>query len=245
MEAVLDPRAITRNVRVGNRVTRPLRQVLMHFTSGAITGQPLPTKQRTDDRYELLAKFQGLLETLGFGGIVVLVDRVDEPHLINGSVEQMRALLWPMLDNKFLKHPGIGFKLLLPIELAQFIDREDREFYQRARLDKQNMIPSLEWTGEALYDAAAARLKAGRPGRHAAAPPSCSIRPSPSPADGRLSRAACPPALVQVHVPVVRGPLQRLHRRSPRLEDFQRAFESVLALYSRDQDAFDRGLKAG
>ena len=39
--------------------------------------------------------------------------RVDEPHLINGSVEQMRAMLWPMLDNKFLKHPGLGFKLLL------------------------------------------------------------------------------------------------------------------------------------
>ena len=89
------------------------------FHEAEITGQPLPTKQRTDDRYELLAKFQGILETLGFAGIVVLVDRVDEPHLINGSVEQMRALLWPMLDNKFLKHPGIGFKLLLPIELAQ------------------------------------------------------------------------------------------------------------------------------
>ncbi len=153
-------RAITRNVRVGNRVTRPLRQVLMHFTGGEFTGQPLPTKQRTDDRYELLSKFQGILQTLGFDGIVVLVDRVDEPHMINGSVEQMRALLWPMLDNKFLKHPGVGFKLLLPIELSQYIDREDRDFYQRARLDKQNMIPSLEWTGEALYDVALARLKA-------------------------------------------------------------------------------------
>ena len=40
----------------------PLRQVLMHFTAGEITGQPLPTKQRTDDRFELLAKFQGILE---------------------------------------------------------------------------------------------------------------------------------------------------------------------------------------
>ena len=90
----------------------------------------------------------------------MLVDRVDEPHMINGSVEQMRMLLWPMLDNKFLKHPGIGFKLLLPIELSHYIDREDRDFYQRARLDKQNMIPSLEWTGEALFDVASARLKA-------------------------------------------------------------------------------------
>ena len=78
----------------------------------------------------------------------------------------MKALLWPMLDNKFLKQPGVGIKLLLPIELAQYIDREDRDFYQRARLDKQNMVPSLEWTGEALFDVASARLKAcALPGR--------------------------------------------------------------------------------
>ena len=38
----------------------------------------------------------------------MLVDRVDEPYLINGSTELMRALVWPMLDNKFLKHPGLG-----------------------------------------------------------------------------------------------------------------------------------------
>ena len=33
---------------------------------------------RTDDRYELLYKFQGLLKALGFSGIVVLVDRVED-----------------------------------------------------------------------------------------------------------------------------------------------------------------------
>ena len=64
-----------------------------------------------------LAKLQNVLRTLGFSGIVVLVDRVDEPYLINGSAELMRALVWPLLDNKLLKHPGIGFKLLLPSEL--------------------------------------------------------------------------------------------------------------------------------
>ena len=62
------------------------------------------------------------------------MDRVDEPHLINSSAEQMRALLWPMLDNKFLKHPGMGFKLLLPVELYYYVKREEREFYERARL---------------------------------------------------------------------------------------------------------------
>ena len=108
----------------------------------------------------MLLKLQGLLKTLGYRGIVVLVDRVDEPHLINGSAELMKSLVWPMLDNKFLKHPGLGIKLMLPIELTRFIDREERDFYQRARLDKQNMIPSFEWSGEALYDVTNARIRA-------------------------------------------------------------------------------------
>ena len=126
---------ITRQLRVVNHEANPLRQVLMHFRPDEIGSQPLPNKERTDDRFELLVKFQGVLKTLGFGGVIVLVDRVDEPHLVNGSPEQMRALLWPMLDNKFLKHPGVGFKLLLPLELSYFIDREERDIYKRARLD--------------------------------------------------------------------------------------------------------------
>jgi hypothetical protein len=239
-------RAITKNVRVGNRVTRPMRQVLMHLTAGEITGQPLPTKQRTDDRYELLSKFQGILETLGFAGIVVLVDRVDEPHMINGSVEQMRAMLWPMLDNKFLKHPGIGFKLLLPIELSQYIDREDRDFYQRARLDKQNMIPSLEWTGEALYDVALARLRAcALPG----ASPSLRDLFDESITDRRLMDAfrglRVPRHLFKFMYRLMVAHCNAYTDESPSWKISSERFESTLALYSRDQDAFDRGLKAG
>ena len=147
-------RGIVRNVRVGNRETNPLRQVLMNFTHAEIDSQPLPNKPRTDDRYELLSKLQGVLRTLKYTGILILVDRVDEPYLINGSAEQMRALLWPMLDNKFLKHPGWASSSCCRSSLWRFVEREERDFYQRARLDKQNMIPSLEWTGEALYDVA-------------------------------------------------------------------------------------------
>ena len=149
---------IVRNARVLNRSVGPLRYVLVQFPADQIADQPLPDHQRTDDRYELLAKFQNVLRTLGFSGVVVLVDRVDEPYLINGSAELMRALVWPLLDNKLLKHPGIGFKLLLPSELAHYLDREDRDFHQRARLDKQNLVRSLEWTGQSLYDVANARL---------------------------------------------------------------------------------------
>lgn len=105
-------RGTTRELTVINHTTNPLRQVLMNFTGDELANQPVPNRPRTDDRYELLAKFQGVLKTFGYDGIVVLVDRVDEPHLINGSPELMKALLWSMLDNKFLD-PGVGFKLLL------------------------------------------------------------------------------------------------------------------------------------
>ena len=71
----------------GNQSLGPLRQVLMQFTGNELASQPLPNKDSTDSRYELLVKFQTLLDSLGFAGIVVLVDRVDEPHLINGSAE--------------------------------------------------------------------------------------------------------------------------------------------------------------
>ena len=52
---------IVRNLRVGNRQINPLRQVLMNFTHAEIDSQPLPSQPRTDDRYELLSKLQGVL----------------------------------------------------------------------------------------------------------------------------------------------------------------------------------------
>ncbi len=239
-------RGIARNVRVGKQEVLPLRKLLMNFSAPELSGQPLPLKPRTDDRYELLTKFQGILQTLGYRGIVVLVDRVDEPHLINGSVDQMRALLWPMLDNKFLKHQGIGFKLLLPIELSQFIDREDRDFYQRARLDKQNMIPSLEWTGEALYDVANARLRAcAVPGKT----PSLRELFDDSITDRRLMDAfrglRVPRHLFKFLYRIFVAHCNSYTDDVPVWRVTGERFETVLALYSRDQDAFDRGLKAG
>jgi hypothetical protein len=150
-----------------------------------------------------------------------------------------------MLDNKFLKHPGIGFKLLLPIELSYYIDREDRDFYQRARLDKQNLVPSLLWTGEALYDIANARLQAcATNGRS----PSLSELFDPAVGERRLIDA-----LRTLRVP--RHLFKFLYRlfvshsnahtdEKPAWQISGETFESVLALYQRDQEAFDRGLGA-
>ena len=88
---------------------------------------------------------------------------MDEPQQVEGDPRKMRAFIWPLLDNKFLRHPGIGFKLLLPIELAYYLEKENKEFYDRARPDKLNMIKPLRWTGPSLYDLASDRLRACRP----------------------------------------------------------------------------------
>jgi hypothetical protein len=49
---------------------------------------------------------------------------------------------------------------MLPKELQRDVDRETREFHERARLDKQNVIRAFEWSGESLYDLARARMLA-------------------------------------------------------------------------------------
>ncbi len=239
-------RRIVRNARVLNHGTNLLRKVLMKFTGPQIVGQPLPAQPRTDDRYEMLTKLQNVLHSLRFEGIIVLVDRIDEPYLINGSTELMRELLWPMLDNKFLKHPGIGLKLLLPIELERLVDREDSEFHQRARLDKQNLIRSLQWTGQSLYDMANARIGA------------CAAQgASPTVAvlfDGSIDQRRLMDAFGTLRVP--RHMFKFIYRlftthcnahsdENPAWQISSGTFESVLALYQRDQDAFDRGVGAG
>lgn len=235
-------RSITRSTRVLNQNVSLLRRLLLRFPGRQLVGQPLPAYRRTDDRYQLLAKFQEVLHTLGFSGVIVLVDRVDEPYLINGSAELMRAMLWPMLDNKFLKHPGLGLKLLLPVELSYYMDREDREFHQRARLDKQNLVRSLDWTGQSLYDLAESRLQAcavnGRT-------PRLTDLFEPSVDQHRLVNA-----LRILRVP--RHLFKFLYRLfvthtnahtddNPAWQISGETFEAVLALYQREQDAFDRG----
>lgn len=239
-------RGILKRMRVGIHETNPLRQILMHFTPAEISGQPLPNKDSNDDRYELLLKLQGLLETLGHRGIIVLVDRLDEPHLVNGSAELMKALLWPMLDNKFLKHPGMGLKLMLPIELTRFIEREERDFYQRARLDKQNMVPSFEWTGEALYDVATARVKAcAKPG----AKPALTDLFEPAVNQDRLIGAfrglRVPRRLFKFLYRLIADHCNAHTDQNPNWKISSTLFETTLAIHLREQDAFDRGVGAG
>ena len=248
-------RAIRSGLRVLARDPAALRWELLWFKPSELGGQPLPSTRRdgAEERYELLRKFLAVLKTLGHAGIVVLVDRVDEPQLIEGDPRKMRALVWPMLDHKFLRHPGIGAKLLLPIELAYYLEKEDKEFYDRARPDKLNLIKPLRWTGPSLYDLATDRLQA------------CAI---PSPSDNGNPHA---PRLRQMiddsvgddalkdalgHLRTPRQLFKFLHRLfeehchrhtedAPRWTIDPDTFRTVLSAHLRDLDAFDRGYGHG
>ena len=206
----------------------------------------MPVAQQTDHRYQLLEKLQSVLRSLRLDGIVVVVDRVDEPYLINGSADLMQALVWPMLDNKFLKHPGLGLKLLLPVELERRVDRQERDFHERARLDKQNLIRSLAWTGQSLYDLANARLKACASDGKA---PTITDLLDPA-IDARRLKDGLATLRVPRHLFKFMYRLFTTHCNAhsddnPVWRIDQGEFESVLALYQRDQDALDRGVGAG
>lgn len=239
----LKARKIAQNVRVLRRDTPALRGLLMSLAGVDLENQPLPNRPRTDDRYELLAKLQGVLKSLGVTGVLVLVDRVDEPHLTSGKVELMRDFVWSMLDNKFLKQPGLGLKLLLPAELMEHLSREDRDFHQRARIDKQNMVPSLDWTGEALLDLANARLAA------------CSEGASTTKLQDLLAEDVSETRLVDAlrSLRTPRHLFKFLYRlisaqcnahtdTDPEWKISGPTFETVFAVYSRDQSTVDRGL---
>jgi hypothetical protein len=108
----------------------------------------------------MLDRLRRVLRHFGYAGMVVVIDRVDEPTLISGDPERMRAVIWPLFNNKFLQQEGLGVKMLLPIELRHALFKESSAFFQEARLDKQSLVERLNWTGAMLYDLCDARLKA-------------------------------------------------------------------------------------
>ncbi len=119
----------------------------------------LPEKGDQDKRYEATKRFLQIINCLGYGSMTVLVDRLDEPVLINSDSERMRKLVWPMLNNKFLQQESFGAKMLLPLELSHLLAGADPDFKQQARLDKQNLINPLRWTGATLYDLCTSRFR--------------------------------------------------------------------------------------
>ena len=110
-----------------------------------IAGQPLPNKERTT--IAMKCSSSGILRTLGYwASSCWSIGRRTARHQQFDGCDDLAAA-----HNK--RHPGIGFKLLLPVELHHFMER-GAATSSSARLDKREPIPSLQWTGEALFDVA-------------------------------------------------------------------------------------------
>lgn len=120
----------------------------------------LPLDESEETRYAMFARLTRSLDKLGYAGLIVIIDRVDEPTTVSGDPDRMKAVVWPMMNNKFLQQSRVGVKMLLPVELKHELFRESQAFFQEARLDKQNMVERLSWTGSTLYDLCDTRLKA-------------------------------------------------------------------------------------
>ena len=159
--------------RVAGKVAKQLRMVhrpisgylgsIRRLPRSVLNSGELPTTGSDEQRYAMFGRLKGVIEAFGFTGILIVIDRVDEPTLVNGDPEKMRSIIWPMFNNKFLQLERVGIKMLLPIELRHALFKESSAFFQEARLDKQNMIERLCWTGASLYDLCNARLGVCRP----------------------------------------------------------------------------------
>ncbi len=237
----------TRSIRCSVHVLRQEKgnifAALMKFPASEYSAICFPRGNNQESRYELLERFLALANTVGFNGLLVLMDRVDEPYLVNGSPELMKSVVWPLMDNRLLKHENLGFKMLLPKELYHCIEKEDPAFMQRSRTDKQNLIPSLAWTGESLLELANARINA------------CAGEDAHVSVldffDQAIDRRRIMDAFAQLRVP--RHLFKFLYRllvdhagsctsENPDWKISVAQFESTLATYIRDRDAADRGI---
>lgn len=151
---------IRRQVRVVGRGDISFATSLRHLPRWFRDAANLPQSDSDEPRFGMFERVRRVMRHFNFAGLVVVIDRVDEPTLVNGDPERMKAVVWPLLSNKFLQQEGVGVKMLLPMELRHALFRESSAFFQSARLDKQSLIERLAWTGPTLYDLCEQRLGA-------------------------------------------------------------------------------------
>jgi hypothetical protein len=154
---------LAKSLRVMHRPRLSLRHSLLARHPDDVFASELPVSLADDTRFAMVQRLLRVVRPLGYRSILVLFDRIDEPTLINGDAKRMKAVVWPLMNNKFLQQDHFGIKMLLPLDLKHELFRESTEFFREARLDKQNLVERLTWSGAMLYDICTARLNACRP----------------------------------------------------------------------------------
>lgn len=152
-----------RAIEVVERKTRHTAWALRHLSVSYLRTIRL---LRTDDsqvgqvdRYDLLLnRVTRIAEEAGYEQTIVVMDKVDEPMTIHGSVDKMADFIRPLLTNKLLHDDKLHFKLLIPNQLHIIIRKADSETANKFRLDKANVIYPFEWSGADLYQMLTERL---------------------------------------------------------------------------------------
>jgi len=149
-----------RSTRCLPRETEPLKLTLAALAPDMRRDLPLPSESEEATRYQLLQRLQGVLAAWGYSCVYVFIDRVDESTILAGREQLTQPFIERLLDHKLLQHPGVGFKIFLPIELSKISFGASSEDLKRMRLDKANTVEELLWTGQELYQVATERLRA-------------------------------------------------------------------------------------
>lgn len=199
-------------LRLGHRVRRQVRVIarsdisyarsLRQLDPALLEPSVLPMTGSDDTRYAMIERLRRVLRQFGYASMVVVIDRADEPTLVSGDPERMKSVIFPMFNNKFLQQSGMGIKMLLPMELRHALFRESAAFFQEARLDKQNLVERLTWTGPMLYDLCNARLQACLRRSAFASPRAAATEPTPDTGEAGAA-AGGPPSLLDLFAPDV------------------------------------------
>ncbi|MCF7983446.1 MAG: hypothetical protein K9L70_03505 [Thiohalocapsa sp.] len=156
-------RSAAREIVVRDRDARDIERALKGIPRGYLKDQDVKRKGwRYDDdvRRLFLSKFIDCALALGYRQIVVVMDKVDEPSLINGDREKMEAFVWPLWNNRILQlHPNLSFKMLLPRQLYESVRKATSEKANIARFDKQKIIYPFRWGDKQLFDVMSDRLR--------------------------------------------------------------------------------------
>jgi hypothetical protein len=156
-------RSAAREIVVRDRDARDVERALRAIPRGYLKDQDVRRKGWRDEddlRRLFLSKFLDCVLALGYRQIVVVMDKVDEPSLINGDREKMEAFVWPLWNNRILQlHPSLSFKMLLPRQLYEAVRKASSEKANIARFDKQKIIYPFRWGDKQLFDIMSDRLR--------------------------------------------------------------------------------------